>query len=131
MTTHGNDGADLVRRMQEAFNTRQFDLADELFTPSFHSHALGTTGFAVAKEAWRRLTAEYPDIRVVAEDILVDGDKVAIRSSATGVGAVEGDGEGPLLLEIFRVENGRLAEMWGAASGYPRSPGEVVGAAGR
>jgi hypothetical protein len=109
-------GRALVQRMQESFNTRQFDQADELFTHGFFSHPLGTTGFEAGKDAWRKLTARFPGVRVVAEDILVDGDKVAVRSSVTGTGTPDG-GPHPMLFEIFRVQDGRLAEMWGATEG--------------
>jgi predicted SnoaL-like aldol condensation-catalyzing enzyme len=106
----------LVQRMQECFNSRQFDQADDLFTPGFFSHPLGTSGFAGGKDAWRQLTARYPGVRVVAADILVDGDKVAVRSLVTGTGTPEA-GPHPQLFEIFRVQDGRLAEMWGATEG--------------
>jgi predicted ester cyclase len=114
MTTR--DAGALVRRMQECFNTRQFDQAKELFTPDFFSHALGTTGFGTG--TWHTLVAHFPDYRVVAEDMLVDGDRVAVRSSVTGVPTQDGD-EQPMLIEIFRAENGRLAEMWGLGQGLP------------
>jgi predicted ester cyclase len=110
------DAATLVRRMQECFNTRQFDQADDLFTPDFLSHALGTTGFAAGKAAWRTLVAHFPDYRVVAEDVLVDHDRVAVRSTVEGL--PDGDVR-PMLIEIFRVEGGRLAEMWGLGQGLP------------
>jgi hypothetical protein len=61
-------------------------------------------------------------MRVVAEDILVDGDRVAIRSSIEGTPDSD-SGSRPMLMlmlmlmEIFRVENGRLAEMWGITEG--------------
>jgi predicted SnoaL-like aldol condensation-catalyzing enzyme len=106
----------LVQRMQECFNTRQFDQADDLFTPDFFSHPLGTTGFGAGKDAWRKLTSRFPGVRVVAEDVLVDGDKVALRSSVRGTGTPD-DGPHPMLFEIFRVEDGRLAEMWGVTEG--------------
>jgi predicted SnoaL-like aldol condensation-catalyzing enzyme len=106
----------LVQRMQECFNTRQFDQADGLFTPGFFSHALGTTGFGAGKDAWRKLTARFPGIRVIAEDIVVDGNKVAVRSSVYGTGTPDGDPQ-PMLLEIFRIDDGRLAEMWGLTEG--------------
>lgn len=119
-------GSSLVQRMQECFNTRQFDQADELFTPDFFSHPLGTTGFEAGKDAWRKLTGRFPGIRVVAEDILVDGDKVAVRSSVIGSGTADGN-PNPMLFEIFRVEDGRLAEMWGVTEG----PGGGSSDAGR
>ena len=119
MTTR-EDASALVQQMQECFNTRQFDQADELHAPGFFSHPLGATGFEAGKDAWRKLTAQFPGIRVVAEDILVDGDKVAVRSSVEGTGTPNGAPQ-PMLFEIFRIDGGRLAEMWGASTGFPPS----------
>jgi len=115
MTTR-DDASALVLRMQECFNTRQFDQADDLFTPGFFSHPLGTTGFEAGKDTWRKVVAQFPGMRVVAEDILVDGDKVAVRSSVEGIAPPGGDSR-PMLIEIFRIDDGRLAEMWGITEG--------------
>lgn len=114
--TSRDDAIALVRRMQECFNTRRFDAAADLFTPDFFSHPLGTTGFPAGREAWRTLVARFPEVQVVADDILVDGDRVAARSSVTGTGAPE-DAPPPMLFEIFRTTDGRLAEMWGVTEG--------------
>jgi predicted SnoaL-like aldol condensation-catalyzing enzyme len=118
--TAREDASALVQRMQECFNTRQFDQAAGLHTPGFFSHPLGTTGFEAGKAAWRALTARFPGIRVVAQDILVDGDKAAVRSAVEGIAAPDGDAQ-PMLFEIFRIDDGRLAEMWGASTGFPTS----------
>lgn len=115
MTTR-DDATALVLRMQECFNTRQFDQAEALFTPGFFSHALGTTGFEAGREVWRQVVTQFPEMRVVAEDVLVDGDRVAIRSSVQGITTAEG-GAQPTLIEIFRIEDGRLAETWGITEG--------------
>jgi predicted SnoaL-like aldol condensation-catalyzing enzyme len=125
--TRRDDASALVQQMQECFNTRQFDQADDLCTPGFFSHPLGTTGFEAGKSAWSQLVALYPGMRVVAEDILVDGDKVAVRSSVDGIAAPD-SGARPMLMEIFRIDDGRLAEMWGISSGFPRSPEDILGA---
>lgn len=109
-----NPGA-LVRRMQECFNTRQFDQAADLFTPDYFSHPLGTTGFEAGKDIWRRIVARFPAMRVIPEDVLVDGDKVVVRSSVAGM-TPDGDPL-PTMIEIFRVQDGRLAEMWGVSEG--------------
>jgi predicted SnoaL-like aldol condensation-catalyzing enzyme len=55
-------------------------------------------------------------MRVVAQDILVDGDKVAVRSSVEGIASPDG-GSQPMLIEIFRIDDGRLAETWGITEG--------------
>jgi predicted SnoaL-like aldol condensation-catalyzing enzyme len=114
--TAREDASALVQRLQECFNTRQFDQADDLFTPDFFSHPLGTTGFEAGKDAWRKLTARFPGIRVSAEDILADGDRVAVRSSVQGTGTPDVAAQ-PMLFEFFRIDDGRLAEMWGATEG--------------
>ncbi|GGK87611.1 hypothetical protein Ppa06_51880 [Planomonospora parontospora subsp. parontospora] len=106
----------LILRMQECFNTRRFDEAADLFTPGFRNHPLGATGFEAGREAWRQVVARFPAMRVVADDILVDGDKVAVRSSVEGMTA-PGGGARPVLIEIFRVADGRLAEAWGVTEG--------------
>jgi len=118
MTTR-EEASTLVQRLQECFNTRQFDQAADLHTPGFFSHPLGTTGFEAGKQAWNTLTALFPGIRVTAQDILVDGDKAAVRSAVEGI-ASDGDTQ-PMLFEIFRFDHGRFAEMWGASAGFPTS----------
>src|SRR5271170_3720596 len=118
MTTRDEASA-LIQRMQECFNTRQFDQGEDLHTPGFFSHPLGTSGFEAGKEAWRALTARFPGIRVVAQDILVDGDTAAVGSAVEGIPAPDGSAQ-PMLFEIFRIDDGRLAEMWGASTGFPR-----------
>ena len=127
MTTREEASA-LIHRLQECFNTRQFDQAAGLHAPGFFSHPLGTTGFEAGKGAWRTLVARYPGIRVVAQDILVDGDKAAVRSVVEGI-ALPGGGAQPALFEIFRIDDGRLAEMWGASTGFPpsASPEDLLG----
>lgn len=126
MTTREEASA-LVRRMQECFNSRKFDEADDLHAPGFFSHPLGATGFEAGKAAWRMLTARFPGMRVVAQDILVDGDKAAVRSAVEGIGTPDG-GAQPMLFEIFRIDDGRFAEAWGASAGFPASasPGDLL-----
>lgn len=120
MTTR-EDASTLVQRMQECFNSRQFDEADDLFTPGYLNHPLGTTGVEAGKDAWRKAVAQFPHMRVVADDILVDGDKVAIRSSVEGIATPDGAAR-PMLIEIFRIEDGRLAETWGITEGPDPRP---------
>jgi predicted SnoaL-like aldol condensation-catalyzing enzyme len=119
MTTRETAAA-LVQRLQECFNTRQFEQAADLHTPGFFSHPLGATGFEAGKDAWRMITTRYPGMRVVARDILVDGDKAAVRSVVEGITTRDGDAP-PMLFEIFRIADGRFAEMWGASTGFPSS----------
>ncbi|NKZ04003.1 hypothetical protein [Actinomadura latina] len=51
-----------------------------------------------------------------------------MRVQASAMADVRGDAQ-PALFEIFRIEDGRFAEMWGASAGFPASasPEDVVG----
>lgn len=117
MTTR-DEATALVQRMLECFNTRQFDQADDLYAAGFCTHPFGTTGFEAGKDAWRTITARFPGMRVVAEEILIDGDRVTVRSSVEGTGIPAGEAP-PMLIEVFRVEGGRFAEWWGS-TWHPR-----------
>jgi hypothetical protein len=110
--TSREEASGLVQRMLECFNTRQFDNVDDLYDAGFVTRPFGT-GSAEGKKAWRQLVTRYPSIKLIADDILVDGDKVTARSSITGIGTPPGDPH-PILIEIFRIEAGRLAEWWGS-----------------
>ena len=125
MTTREDANA-LVQRLHECFNTRRFDEAADLHTPDFFSHPLDA-GIDAGMEAWRTLVARYPGMRVVAEDIVVERDKVAVRSTVEGIAASGGAAQ---LMEIFRIDDGRFAEMWGSSSGFPHSPEDLLGAVG-
>jgi hypothetical protein len=82
-------------------------------TPGFFSHPLGTTGFEAGEDVWRKVVAQFPDMRVVAEDILVD--KVAIRSSVQRIATPDG-GAQPLSLTGRRSAE-RNEAVFGRRSG--------------
>lgn len=101
-----------ARRMYEAFNTRDFGATAEIFTADFYSHPLGTTGPESVGQAWQRFHEAVPDVQVVVEDMVVEGDRAAVRTSVHGIPGQPP----PTMLEMFRVRNGRIAELWGLSA---------------
>ncbi|MEW9550600.1 ester cyclase [Nonomuraea sp. NPDC050783] len=101
-----------ARRMYAAFNAHDHEAALDLFTADFRSHPLGTTGPDAVVQSWRRFHETFPEARVEVEDLLVDGDRAAVRTSVHGVPGQEP----PTMLEIFRVRGGRIAELWGLSA---------------
>jgi len=49
------------------------------------------------------------------EDLIAEDDKVALRVTVHGVSKPPGEPL-PLIMEMFRIENGRVAEIWGAGT---------------
>lgn len=99
--------------------------ARELLAPDFALHvplpaAPGIQGIRDVVTACR---AAFEHLNVTVEDMVAEGDKVAARFTARGIhkGAFMGlppTGK-PITMtgiEIFRIENGRIAELWGEAN---------------
>ena len=113
----------LVRRFfDEAWNQGRVEILDEILTPDYTSHnkleieVLGPEGLRTAILDQRRA---FPDLTTTIEDLIAEGDRVAVRAVDRGTF------DGPFLgmeptgrtfeitwIDFFRIEDGRLAEAW-------------------
>ena len=120
-TDLGGNKAIVRRFIDEIFLGGNFDSVDELLTEDFTPHTWGSMqpGRDGLKEAIQRVQSGISDERMEIEDVIAEGDRVAVRltSSATHTGDFMGMpatgkryqiGE----IHIFRVEDGRVAEHW-------------------
>jgi len=98
-------------RMYDAFNNHDHAAALEILADDFYSHPLKTTGPQSIVESWQRFHDAFPDARVEVEDMIVEGDHVATRLSVHGI-----PDQTPMMLEIYRVRDGRIAELWALTS---------------
>lgn len=110
----------LVYQVYEAINTKNIEALEKLFDPHVIRHAAGEVGIESVKNAVARSLTTSSDKRFVVEDVLVEGNKAALRVTVHGVPTAPGQPL-PIIMEIFRFENGRVAEIWGA--GTVRQPG--------
>ena len=102
-------------RVYEAINAKDIAAFEELFDPHVIRHAAGETGIESAKKALLNAFATFPGKRFVVEDLIAEGDKIALRVAVHGVSTAPGEPL-PIIMEIFRIENGRVAEVWGAGT---------------
>lgn len=105
----------LSYRVYEAINAKDIAALDELFDPLVIRHAANETGIESARNALVNAYKKFPEQRFVVEDLLVDGDRAALRITIHGVLLAPGQPQ-PIIMEIFRIENGRVAEVWGAGT---------------
>ena len=106
-----SDVRTLGYRVCETFNARDIDAAEELFAPDFVRHAAGTVGGL--RTSLTSIFMSQPNIRLVIEDVLVEGDKFALRMTVHGIPHAP-EGPLPTMIEFFRTENGRVVEVWSA-----------------
>ncbi|MFI6302987.1 ester cyclase [Amycolatopsis thailandensis] len=114
-------------RFHDATNTGSLRLVertiDEVVDPDLVFHTpvpMDVTGVRALKQVWTVLLRAFPDLRVEAEDVLADGDKVVCRNTVTGTHQGEFRGlpaTGKTVsyreIFIFRFAGGRIAEIWG------------------
>lgn len=81
------DNKAIVRRIEEAWNTNDLDSLDPIFAPDFLTHS-GVPGMsptlATAKVAHGLSMKAFPDRKTVIEDMVAEGDNVAVRVRMTG-----------------------------------------------
>ena len=116
----------IARRFrQELWNTGHAAIADEICAPSAALHVLDpvTPDFGRGPEALKKVVGLYlkafPDARCTIEDLIVEGDRVAVRWSARAthrgpLGEIPATGKSIEItgIDILRVSGGRIEEMW-------------------
>lgn len=115
------ENKDLVRRFFEAYSRHDVEAAVALVTEdvvNHHSTLQGRDGFREELAYWY---AAFPDLSVTVEDVIAEGDRVAVRATARGTHGGELMGmpaSGKRIevqeIDIARIEGGKIAEVWAA-----------------
>jgi steroid delta-isomerase-like uncharacterized protein len=112
-----------VRRFyDEVLNKGNMAAMDEIIGPDFtdHTPAEGTGADAGSLrtqiETWRRA---FPDLRVTVDDIIADGERLAVRISWRGTHEGDFMGVAPSgrhvqtsAVDILSTRDGRITEAW-------------------
>jgi steroid delta-isomerase-like uncharacterized protein len=112
----------LARRIfEEVLNGRNLDLLDELVASDYIEHMPlpgQRTGIDGIRDRYTMLHKAF-DAEFTVEDVIAEGDKVVLRWTQSGTHVGEFPGLPPTGrrfriggIEIWRVENGKLAEHW-------------------
>lgn len=114
----------LVVRMTDAIDRRDFDALDELVAADIRRHCAATPGVEVTnldqfKAFLRQDLAAVPDARQEITHMVAEGDRVATRAiyRGTQTGAMgpfppSGKNVEIPFLGILRIENRKIAEIW-------------------
>ena len=109
------------RIFEEAMNEGRQELYDELIHPAYVNHdvpapAPGAAGFGMVIEMYK---AAFPDMHVVVEADMAEGDRVATRGYFTGTHTGDFMGLPPTgrtfrcaYNDIWRIEDGKGRENW-------------------
>ena len=114
--------SDLVRAFYEPFRTGDTSIYQEILAddwvdlPLAHGQEQGPAGVAAHIEAFRRA---FPDYDVTNEDLIVSGDRVAVRNTVTGTHQGAFMGYAPTgrriamrTTDMHQVRGGRIVTTW-------------------
>jgi steroid delta-isomerase-like uncharacterized protein len=120
LTTEANKS--LVRQfIDEIFLQGRLDAVDELLIDDFTPHTWGNVepGKESMKAAIERVSHGLSDAAMAIEDVIAEGDRVAVRLTSSAVQTGEFMGLPPSgkaytigEIHIFRVDDGKVAEHW-------------------
>ena len=118
MTTDENKA--LVRRfITEIFEQGHLDAIDELCADDFIGHTWGNADKEGLKAAMARVAKGLADAHFEIEDMIAEGDQVAVRLTASARQVGEFMGMPPSgktyeigEIHIFRIRDGKVAEHW-------------------
>ena len=109
------------RVFDEIFNQGRFEVANEIYSPSFvnHVHHHRDIGLQQDQNAARGWKSAFPDLRMTLNLAIAEGDLVAVLWTGTGTNTGAGNGipatgqKGELRgVTIWRIQGGRITEEW-------------------
>jgi len=115
----------IVRLYREIHNNNEMDRLDEVLGLDFVPHTLMPgmpwNGLESAKQVHLMGKASFPDMKVITEDLIAEGDKVVERwtQTQTHTGApfmnVPPSNKSIVMtgVSIYRIANGKIVEHWG------------------
>lgn len=111
----------VTAQFTEVWNSGNLDLIPELYSEDFIGHFPG--GAILGQEGIRDVVADhrraFPDWTEQVEDVVFEGDKIAVRFSSSGTNRGPNRGKPPTdrfvqisEMAIYRIVAGKIAEQW-------------------
>lgn len=112
----------LVHQYYDIINRGDLDALDQLVSPGYRYHAPGLPpSLFIFKQMLLAYRVGFPDLNHVVEQLISEGDRVVAYVTTQGTHTGPFLGHAPTHqhfsaagVDIFRLEQGRLVERWGA-----------------
>ena len=114
-----------MRVFDEIFNRGKFEVADEIYAPDFQNHGLHqSVDLKTDQDAVHAEKKAFPDLRMSVQQMIAEGDKVAVlwtfQGTHTGSGYEGLPATGTRVeirgITIWRMVDGRIVEEWSSFS---------------
>ena len=114
-----------MRVFDEIFNQGKFQVADEIYAPDFRNHGLHqSVDLKTDQDAVHAEKKAFPDLRMSVQEMVAEGDKVAVLWTFSGTHTGSGYEGLPATgtpvelrgITIWRIVDGRIKEEWSSWS---------------
>jgi predicted ester cyclase len=110
----------LLDKYVAAVNAHDTSTFGDIHTETYIQHSgRSPNGLAAQIENFRAIFARMPDVQATVEDRIIQGDKIVARMTLTATHTQPLQGIAPTgrrfalrTIDIWRIENGKLAEHW-------------------
>jgi steroid delta-isomerase-like uncharacterized protein len=113
----------IMRQFWAVWEQGNVDLLDELLAPEYVNHTLAAPDLPPGPEGVKEVVSMFhsamPDLKIVVEDMVAEGDKVATRYALEGTHRDELFGAAPTgerlsikSITLERVSGGKIREHW-------------------
>jgi steroid delta-isomerase-like uncharacterized protein len=116
---------EVLRGIYGAINSGDLAQLEKYVADDYVEHSEGYQGVEPFQQQIAAFRAGFPDLQVTVDDLLVDGDRFASRTTVTGTHTGDlmgmpatGQRISVEAVDIGRVENGLAKERWGGLNMY-------------
>src|SRR5215207_3321576 len=113
----------VMRRFWEVWEQGDIDCLDEVLAPDYVNHTLAAPNLPSGPEGVKEVVSMFrsgmPDLRVVIEDMIAEGDRVATRYALEGTHGGDLFGIAPTgrhlsikSMTVERLSEGKIVEHW-------------------
>jgi predicted SnoaL-like aldol condensation-catalyzing enzyme len=122
--TQIEENKDIVRQFFNAIEKKQFiDVFDKIVATDYNDHLPGQKpGREVLKQYFAGLHGAFDGLKLPIWFMIAEGDKVAVYNSVQGIHKADygpftakGNSVDVQAFQLYRIENGQLAEHWEVA----------------
>ena len=116
---------EVLHGIYDAVNSGNLALLEKFVAPGYVEHSEGFRGVEPFRQQITAFRAAFPDLHVSIDDLLIDGDRFASRTTVTGTHTGDlmglpatGRHISVQAVDIGRIENDQAKDRWGGLDMY-------------
>jgi predicted ester cyclase len=125
MSTPTPEVEEVLHGIYEAVNTGDLSVLEKFVAPGYIEHSEGLVGVEAFQRQILAFRAAFPDLHVDIDELIVDGERFASRTTVTGTHTGDLTGISAtgrqvrvMAVDMGRVQGGQAQERWGGLDMY-------------